>query len=218
MARRRRRHNRRVVAHRRRRANVYRRRRRSNLFGFKRRRHYSRRRHNPGVVRRVRRHRRYSRRRHNPGFGLRTGLVTQAVWGIAGLVGTRMLPNLVPQYNTGVMGYVLNIIAGIGLTMVGKKIAGSQASNAIAFGSAMGIVARILTDYSPLGKYIGMQGLRGDLGIFQPTTFFVPLGASSNADGNVMTMPGAVQALAASKKGVSGLAGSRYGAGASRYA
>ena len=206
---------RRVSAHRRRRVVRHNpRRRRSNLFGFRRRRA---RRSNPGV-RRARRHVRHYARRRNPGVG---GLVTKAAYTIAGAIGTRLIPNLLPSYNTGVMGYALNAGSAFAFSLVGGKIFGKEAGSYIALGGAVAIVLRILQDFTPLGQYAALSGM-GDIGIFQPTTFFVPLGVADQKNANVMTMPAQMQALAAASKGkgkgVSGMGGSRYGSGASRYA
>lgn len=225
MARRRRRV-RRVVAHRRRRHNVYRRRRR-NLFGIgRKRRSYRRRRHNPG--RRVigrRRVRHYGRRRRgNPSLGGIGLNLKSAAWVIAGGVGTRMLTQAIfgavgkSSANTGMVGYIANGIVATLLGPLSRRFVGAPAAKAITLGGFVGIAFRLLQDFTPWGKQLSFSGM-GDVGIYLPTTFFSPLSAASNADGNVMTMPAAVQALAAPRtKAMAGLSGSRYGAGASRYA
>lgn len=200
------------------------RRRRTNLFGFgKKRRSYRRRRH-VVAVRHNRRRRHNPRRRRNVGLPRVGGFVTKAAWTIAGAVGTRFLTQwALGSKNSGILGYVGNAAAALGLGWgVGKVMKSKDAATWVTVGGFVGIVMRVLQEYTPIGSLVASQlsGL-GDygLGVYMPTSFFVPLVAGS--DGATMQMPSAVGAMiaaAGARKGVSGLATGRYGARAGRYA
>lgn len=210
----RRRRARKVSAHRRRRVVRVARRRRRNLFGFKshRRRSYRRRRTNPV---RVSRRRSYRRRRSNPGFGVGRvgGMVTQAAWTIAGVVGTRAITQaILGSKNTGVVGYAANGAAAILLgQLTAKFLRNPAAGKMVTLGGFVGIVLRIVQEYTPVGSYIKSQ--LGGLGDYTATTFFVPLNPSDGAAS--MQIPASVKALQVVPK--AGMGASRYGSAATRY-
>lgn len=136
--------------HRRRRASSHHRRRtirhRSNpglmLFGAPRRR--SSRRHH----RRVNRH---HRRRSNPTLKeLTSGSMISMVGGAGiGFFGARMIPQNVPflsQYNSGIMGYGLNVISGLGISWALSKFWNRQAGIGALIGTGVAVIARFVTD------------------------------------------------------------------------
>lgn len=140
-----------------------------------------RRRRNRTVVYVTRGHRRS--RRHNPLLSVPMGeLVPLTAWAVAGMAGTRILPQMVfPQYNSGIAGYGLNFVTAVGLSWIGGKFAGSRASQGLLVGGMVGLAARILSDW--LGSQTaGAWGLSGDLdfdmGFYIPNTFAVPTAGS----------------------------------------
>ena len=141
-------------------------------------------------MRNVRRHHYVSRRQHNPDGAAGTGtvqgipgLVLDGLGVIGGLVGSRLLTQLVlGSNNTGVWGYVGNAFAGgvlaWGAHMLTKK---PRLAGTIVTGTAAGIVARMLQDYTPLGTYLTQAGV-GDyagggahgVGLYLPSNAVLP--------------------------------------------
>lgn len=162
---RRRRSNRRR-SYRRRRSNPVTRRR---FYGHRRRRHSYR--SNPRGYHRRRRS--YSRRRrHNPA-GLTGGIgsyVTFSLWAIAGMLGSRAIPEaLLGGKNTGLLGYGANVATALaGGPILGKILRNRRAGAAFTVGGILATVARAITEYTPFGAQVkqafALQGV-GDWGI-----------------------------------------------------
>jgi len=86
---------------------------------------------NPTVIYRYktrRNSRRMTGRRRNPGGESTSSLIQQSIFGAAGAVGSRMLPQIVlGSNNTGIMGYGANIVSGLILAWGGRKFFGRSA-------------------------------------------------------------------------------------------
>jgi len=137
--------------------------------------------------RRVRRNRavvpfRRHRRRHNP-FGIPGGDVLKtAAWAIAGGVATRAIPQMfASQYNTGLLGYGLNLLTASSLAWLGDRFLGANAGRGILLGGLVMFGGRIISDY--FGKDVvsfggGLLGAYGDpsfdLGLYEPNQFVIP--------------------------------------------
>ena len=143
--RRKRRHaKRRVVRHRARSHNApMRRRRRSNPHRT------SHRRRNATLVMRNRHH----RRRRNPSsigasLGNLKGLMLDSAYAIAGGIATRSLPQaLLPNQNTGIMGYGLNILtAAVGSAAITKFTKNARAGGMFLLGGIVMTVGRVIDD------------------------------------------------------------------------
>ena len=118
----------------------------------KRRRSYAR--HNPA--------RRYQRRRHhNPMGGSWGGQVAQALYIIAGAVGSKLGAQMVlGTKNTGFLGYGANLAAGGLLAWAAKGIMKNDAAaKGIFAGAVVQVVLRLITDYTPFGQYASLQGV-----------------------------------------------------------
>jgi hypothetical protein len=173
------------------------------------------------------RRRRYS----NPRGGRIIGTMTKAAYVIGGAVGTRALTQAVlGGQNAGMMGYAANAAAAFILGMAGGKLFGKDAGQFITIGGFVGIVMRLIQEFTQIGKVVNLQlsglgdysfaGVRG-LGHFEPMDYFVPL-ASADSRGTVSaaaTPPAMISRVAqsvmpavAANGGVSGL-----GRGKSRY-
>jgi len=100
------------------------------------------------------------------------GLATSALFVIVGAVGSRLgTQALLGARNAGFMGYLGNAGAGVGLSMLARWLMKSrEASNAILLGTAVGIVLRVIADYTPLGEYARAAGL----GDYQVSNFVTP--------------------------------------------
>lgn len=126
--------------------------------------------HNPFKARRksaARSHR--PRRRRNPsvrGFlGGGVELLKSGVYALIGLVLTRQLPQLVlGARNTGVIGYLANVLAA-GLASAGiRKGMGPEAGNAALLGGGLYLANRVISEWlSPVSRYLSLTGL-GDPG------------------------------------------------------
>lgn len=141
--------------------------------------HFGRRRRNRSRVVYVRATRHRRSRRHNPLLSVPlTDLVALTGWAVAGMAGTRIIPQMVlPTYNSGIAGYGLNALTAVGLSWLGGKFGGSRAAQGLLVGGFVGLATRILTDM--LGStQAGAWGLSGDLdfdlGFYVPNTFAVP--------------------------------------------
>lgn len=117
-------------------------------------------------------------------------LVPLTAWAVAGMAGTRILPQmLAPQYNTGLGGYGLNFVTAVGLSWLGGKFAGARASQGLLVGGMVGLAARILAD--TLGGSSALGGaLAGDLdfdmGFYIQNTFPLP----TTGSGPYLLQPG----------------------------
>lgn len=175
------------------------------------------------------------RRRRNPSrtAGL-SSMIAKAGWTVGGLVGARALTQLAfnlakqPGANTGVIGYVGNVVAAFALGAVASKFRGREAGQAVTIGGLAGVVARAVAEFSPIGGFVKAQlsGM-GDLGIYLPGQFgppWVPVDSQTIAGAVQMQNPFPAPALPAPAKngGVGRLGdvgsgiGGRYGT-AGRY-
>ena len=189
------------------------------------RRHNRRRRHNP-VMRANRRHhtRRHSIRRNPAGMNV-PNLVTDGLFVIGGLVGSRLLTQMVlGANNVGVWGYVGNAAAGgllaTALHMVTKN---PRVAGGIVTGTAAGIVARLLQDYTPFGQYLAQAGV-GDyagggahgVGLYLPSNAVSPQRYVNPANSAQVVIPqgwAPTTVVAAPQAGVSGYDGYAGGGG-----
>lgn len=180
----------------------------------------------------------FARRRRfsNPrGGGRIFGLMTKAAYTIGGAVGTRALTQaILGQQNQGMLGYAANAAAAFALGMAGGKFFGKDAGQFITIGGFVGIVMRLIQEFTQIGKVVNLQlsglgdygfaGVRG-LGSFEPMDYFVPL-ASADSRGTVSaaaTPPGMIARVAQSvmpavaANGVSGLGRGKSRFSGSRY-
>jgi len=120
-------------------------------------------------------HRRRAARRHNTGragVGGIGALVTNAVFVIAGALGSKLLTQMVlGEKNTGAMGYAGNFAAGLGLWfLAGRVLKNASAAAGVASGTAVQIVLRLINDYTPFGQYVAQLGM----GDYQAQAFVTP--------------------------------------------
>lgn len=124
------------------------------------------RKHNPASVHHRRRPRHnkavsHHRRRRNPMGGSWGGEITQALYIIAGAVGSKMGAQMVlGTSNTGFMGYGANLAAGGILAWLAKSVMKNDAAAKGVFaGAVVQVVLRLITDYTPFGQYASLQGV-----------------------------------------------------------
>lgn len=137
----------------------------------------SRRRNSAVVIRRINRG-----RRRNAGMGsMLSGVVGKSVGVIAGALGARYLPQLVlGGNNTGVIGYVGNLVSAFALGYVGKKAVSPDFGTSVMAGGIASTILRVLNDTTSFGTYINTAlsgaGRGGDigLGIIQNSSFSIP--------------------------------------------
>jgi len=117
------------------------------------RRRYSARRTNRAV--------RSNRRRRNPMGGSWGAEVTQALYIIAGAIGSKLGAQMVlGTSNTGFMGYGANLAAGGILAWAAKAfMKNDAAAKGIFAGAVVQVVLRLITDYTPFGQYAKLQGV-----------------------------------------------------------
>ncbi len=120
-------------------------------------------------------HRRRSHR--NPSMGDLTGLVTSAVFTVAGAVGSKYLTQMVlTTSNTGIMGYLGNLVSAFLLSWGVKAfMKNDKAAGAVLAGGMVQVVLRLINDYTPFGQYTSQLGM-GDYGIgnYMPQNFLTP--------------------------------------------
>lgn len=172
------------------------------------------------------------RRRRNPSTRGFTSMVAKAGWTVGGLVGARAVTQLAfnlakqPGANTGVIGYVGNIVAAFALGALASKFRNAETGQAVTIGGLAGVVARAVAEFSPIGGFVKSQlaGM-GDLGIYLPGQFgppWVPVDSQTLIGGATMQNPFPAPALPPAKNGVGRLGdvasgiGGRYGT-AGRY-
>jgi hypothetical protein len=127
------------------------------------------------------RHHNYRHRRHNVGgmgAGEISGLAVEAVAAVGGFVGSRWLTQLVlSASNVGIMGYFGNAVATALLGVAAHYVAprNRNVRDGVILGGAMGIVARVVEDYTPFGEALKAQGF-GDYGMaaYMPTNSVIP--------------------------------------------
>jgi len=105
-------------------------------------------------------HRRRGSRR-NPGMGNLTGLVSSAVFVVAGAVGAKYLTQMVLQdKNTGVMGYLGNLVSAFLLSWGVKAfLHNPAAATSVLSGGIVQVVLRLIADYTPFGQYTASLGM-----------------------------------------------------------
>jgi hypothetical protein len=141
---------------------------------------HSKRRTNAGGKRHRRRstmHRTNRRRgghRRNPGMfsGGIGGILTNAVFVIAGALGSKLLTQMVlGTNNTGMIGYAGNAVAGFGLWFLAAKVLkNAEGAKGIISGTAVQLVLRLINDYTPFGQYVSQLGM----GDYQAQAFVTP--------------------------------------------
>ena len=121
----------------------------------------------------------HHRRRSNPaGLGRPMDWLQGGAGVIAGVVGTRALPQmLLGASNTGVMGYGANAVAAVGLGFLTHMLFPRNpvlVTSVIAGGFA-GLLSRIIADQTPFGAQLSLTGL-GDhgFGLYQKSNFATP--------------------------------------------
>ena len=122
--------------------------------------------------------RHHRRRTHrNPSMGDLTGLVTSAVFTVAGAVGSKYLTQMVlTTSNTGIMGYLGNLVSAFLLSWGVKAfMKNDKAAGAVLAGGMVQVVLRLINDYTPFGQYTSQLGM-GDYGIgnYMPQNFLTP--------------------------------------------
>lgn len=120
------------------------------------------------------RNRRRGGTRRNAGFmsGGIGGILTNAVFVIAGALGSKLLTQMVlGTNNTGIMGYAGNAIAGVGLWFLAAKVLkNAEGAKGIISGTAVQLVLRLINDYTPFGQYVSQLGM----GDYQAQAFVTP--------------------------------------------
>jgi hypothetical protein len=180
----------------------------------------SRPRTNPG---RRRARRRVAHRRNPSGMaGGLGGLVTNAVFVIAGALGSKLLTQMVlGTNNTGFVGYGGNAAAGAVLWFLADKVLKNRAAaNGVLAGTAVQIVLRLINDYTPFGQYVANLGM----GDYQAQAFVTPQilrdpynSAAIKIPGAWMPAPPAVTMPAASGVRGMGSSGDLYGGRSELY-
>jgi len=118
--------------------------------------------------------RRMNYRRRNPGEGMGriSSIAINAVFVIVGAVGSKLLAQMVlGSNNTGVVGYAANAIAGGAMWFVAEKVMHNKdAANGIIAGTAVEIILRLISDYTPFGSYVSGLGM----GDYQAQAWLTP--------------------------------------------
>jgi hypothetical protein len=136
---------------------------------------HHRRRSNPG--------RRHYRRNPSNGMGGVGHLITNAVFVVVGAIGSKLGAQVVlGTNNTGPVGYAGNAAAGAILWFLAEKVLKNRtAAEGIVAGTAVGIILRVINDYTPLGSYVNNLGM----GDYQMQSFVTPqvlVAPMNNAD------------------------------------
>lgn len=170
---------------------------------------------------------RHNRIRRNPAGLNVPNLVTDGLFVIGGLVGSRLLTQMVlGANNVGVWGYVGNAAAGAGLAMLAHMMTKNpRVTGGIVTGTAAGIVARLLQDYTPLGTYLTQAGF-GDysgggahgVGLYLPSNAVVPQRYVDAANSAQVQIPaGWAPTVVQSSGAAVGMSGLYDGGGMSLY-
>ena len=130
--------------------------------------HHRKHRRNPSHRRRHVMHARRRRlgARRNPGGAGMMQLLTSGVFAAGGLVLSRFATQAVlGASNTGFMGYAGNAVATAALAWATHMVSKNPRNrDAVILGGVMGIIARLITDYTPYGSFLQAQGF-GDYGM-----------------------------------------------------
>jgi hypothetical protein len=121
----------------------------------------------------------HRRRRSNPaGLGRPMDWLQGGAGVIAGVVGTRAIPQMVlGPSNTGPMGYVANAIAALGLGWLAHVFVKKPViTTAVIAGGFAGLLSRIIADKTPFGAQLSLSGGLGDwgLGLYQKSNYPYP--------------------------------------------
>ena len=107
--------------------------------------------------------RRVNMRRHrrNPGEGSINAYLTNATFAIVGAIGSRLGAQLIlGANNTGPVGYIGNLATGGALWFVAEKLVKNrEAAKGILTGTLIGVILRLLNDYTPFGQYLSSWGM-----------------------------------------------------------
>lgn len=125
------------------------------------------RRRNPSMKVKNAHHRRHHRRNAGgAGGGGIVGLLTSGVFAAGGLVLSRFATQAVlGAQNAGFMGYAGNAVSTAALAWATHIISKNPRNrDAVILGGVMGIIARLITDYTPYGQFLQAQGF-GDYGM-----------------------------------------------------
>lgn len=100
------------------------------------------------------------------------GILTNAVFVIAGALGSKLLTQMVlGTNNTGMIGYAGNAVAGFGLWFLAAKVLkNAEGAKGIISGTAVQLVLRLINDYTPFGQYVSQLGM----GDYQAQAFVTP--------------------------------------------
>ncbi len=114
--------------------------------------------------------RRYGRR--NPGGVSVTELFMEGIFATAGAVGSKLLTQAVlGSNNTGIMGYLGNAASGLALGLAaGATSATRKYAKDIYIGTVVGIVIRVISDYTSYGSQLALSGI----GDYQVQNFVTP--------------------------------------------
>jgi len=118
--------------------------------------------------------------RKNPSVGDLGGLVSSAVFVIAGAVGSKYATQMVlGTSNTSFMGYFGNLVSAFVLSWGVKSfMKNEKAAAAVLSGGIVQVVLRLINDYTPFGSYVANIGM-GDTGCagmnaYMPQNFLAP--------------------------------------------
>ena len=128
--------------------------------------------HRGGHRHRSTQRRRVARRHNLPSFGGIGSILTNAVFVIAGALGSKLLTQMVlGTNNTGMIGYAGNAVAGVGLWFLADKVLkNKEAAKGVISGTAVQLVLRLINDYTPFGQYVSQLGM----GDYQAQAFVTP--------------------------------------------
>jgi hypothetical protein len=180
-------------------------------------------RHNTGA----RRHHHVTHRRRmrrNVGGESLSNIVTNAIFVIAGALGSKLLTQMVlGANNVGLIGYAGNAIAGGAIWFLTEKVMHNRtAANGVIAGTAVQIILRLINDYTPFGQYVSQLGM----GDYQAQAFVTPQVLVDPYNSATLRIPGAwlpppapatTVSTASAASGVSGYGGDLYGGKSQLY-
>src|SRR5271170_2392748 len=166
---------------------------------------------------------RYMRRNAGTFSGSGIGsIVTNAVFVIAGALGSKLLTQMVlGANNVGLIGYAGNAIVGGLMWFVTEKVMHNKTASAgVIAGTAVQIILRLINDYTPFGQYVSQLGM----GDYQAQSFVTPQVLVDPYNSAQIRIPGAwmppppppTPSSASASAGVSGV-GDLYGGRSSLY-
>jgi hypothetical protein len=99
-------------------------------------------------------------------------IVTNAVFVIAGALGSKLLTQMVlGANNVGLIGYAGNAVVGGLMWFVTEKVMHNRTASAgVIAGTAVQIILRLINDYTPFGQYVSQLGM----GDYQAQSFVTP--------------------------------------------